>query len=107
MSPSRSDGCVCPSDLFQCDDILGCVCPVGVDCGIGRGRGFPIKELDRGGFNNDRKKKDVPNDLNQVENTGSTASKQAGEPIMVIAVVSLLLVCLAIGAGIVIYYRWE
>eukprot|EP00092_Neocalanus_flemingeri_P071850 GFUD01088332.1.p1 GENE.GFUD01088332.1~~GFUD01088332.1.p1 ORF type:complete len:322 (-),score=71.86 GFUD01088332.1:613-1578(-) len=28
--------CSCPSDLFLCDPHLGCVCPLGQDCGIER-----------------------------------------------------------------------
>ena len=86
MSPSKSDGCVCPSDLFQCDDILGCVCPAGVDCGIEGGKDVLI------------------NKLNQEEITDAMVSSPG--PVIVAVVVSLVLLCSVLACVIVFYYRW-
>ena len=89
MTAGRGDGCDCPSDLFQCDDTLGCVCPEGVDCGIEGGREVLI------------------NKLNQEELSGSTVSSPGSGPVIVAVVVALLVLFSVIGCVIVVYYRWE
>ena len=89
MTSGKGDGCVCPSDLFECDDTLGCVCPEGVDCGIEGGREVLI------------------NKLNQEELSGSTVSSQGSGAVIAVVVVSLLVLCSVIACVIVVYYRWE
>ena len=88
MTAGRGDGCVCPSDLFQCDHTLGCVCPEGVDCGIEGGSEVLI------------------NKLTEEELSGSTVSSPGSGPVIVAVVVALLVLFSVIGCVIVVYYRW-
>ena len=78
--------CYCPSDLWGCDPVLGCVCPHGVDCGIESEEGREV----------------VIANINQEELSGSTGGSTG-----VIVLVSVLVILSVIGFVIVVYYRWE
>ena len=88
MTAGRGDGCDCPSDLFQCDDTLGCVCPEGVDCGIEGGSHVNIDKLNR-----------------EEELSGSTVIKKGSVPVLLVGVVSLLVLSLICGV-FGLYCRW-
>ena len=88
MTAGGGDGCVCPSDLFECDHTLGCVCPEGVDCGIEGGRDIHIDKLNQ-----------------EEELSGSTVIKKGSVPVLMVGVISLLVLSV-IGGVIGLYCRW-
>ena len=88
MTAGRGDGCVCPSDLWECDNTRGCVCPEGVDCGIEGGSEVLI------------------NKLNQEEELSSrTLIKKGSVPVIAVLVGSVLVISVT-GCVIGAYYRW-
>ena len=83
----QNSSCRCPSDLWQCDRVLGCVCPQGEDCGIEEDPGDEVRVSYVKHLEED--------DTEQSSNVGVIAA----------VVVSVVIIAAITGCTIVFYYR--